>query len=128
MFGILIDPYDQLITRVNIDTTDVSTSLHSICKAIGDRCSLIEVGHYLPNQDFVYVNEEGLLNHDITHGVVLDGHKYVGRVLLLGSVGRMNLSDAATSISELKQRVSYFEVTPEFHDKVVEGISVTPWE
>lgn len=83
IYGFLIDPRAQRITRIELPNGTSRENLDAMYKAIG--CSLVEVVYMNGERDGVFVDEEGLLKMPTEFFYIKDFHQpLAGRGIVLG--------------------------------------------
>lgn len=101
MKAILIDPYTQSVTSVEVDSDNTLKSIYNLLDV-----QLIEVGHYFPNGDVLYVDEEGLLNmnKEEVRGFRLVGNpvNFVGKGLIVGTSDEGSTVSAKTKVADIE--------------------------
>jgi len=70
-------------------------------------CDCFAVGLVLDNRDTLYIDDEGLLKPEVTHGFAFDGVPFVGNGLLVGGDGFGDAADVETEELEVAKRVSF---------------------
>ena len=98
--AILIDPYDQSVSRVDVDD-----DLQSIYEVM--QCGLIEVV-YLPNNQLLVIDEEGRLNAK-NRWFKIGDNAYAGRSLLLGNTSEGDFMSTDCTVDEIFNTVSFEE-------------------
>jgi hypothetical protein len=103
MKALLINSLTREITEVEGNFQDY----REIAKFL--KCEYIEGAHTYDNNDTIFVDEEGLFNHQGTGFEVADSHQefFVGNGILVGHTNSGNSRDAKTKIEELKSQITF---------------------
>lgn len=102
MKALLIDSHTRTISVIQIN------DWREIAPAIGHWCNYFECPLILPNEDTLYVDDEGLF-HPYCFGFCIDGldTPVMGNGILLGCDDRGESIDVQTSLEELQARIEF---------------------
>ena len=102
---ILIDPINETLTEVKVDTLEDIYSMLDV--------ELIQVGHYLPNGDVIYVDEEALLKSTPINKAFFYGESrtpLLGKGLIIGTGKDGDSVSCLTTMDEAEQQVRIVSV------------------
>lgn len=103
MRAILIDPFERTVTEV-----EFNGDWRSIKEHIGNGCDLFWTGPRLPNEDTVYVDDEGLFKSDQEFFQFSDyPEPLAGRGLVLGTDERGDSVEVKSTLEEIRELVTF---------------------
>jgi hypothetical protein len=105
MKTILIDPFEQTVTAV-----DIERGIKPIYNLLGVSCFCI--GHYLPDGDAIYVDDEGLFeNHaekdNLKYAFTINNNLLFGKGLVIGSRSTGESEDCKIDVSSLRKLIGW---------------------
>ena len=125
--GYLIDPFEQEISEVKLFTKLVKDpdfgefydleSINTIYELI--KCGIFTAARVYPNNDIIYVDDMGLLQHD-QHYFLHSGYNspLAGRGLLLGTGNFGESISPATPIETVKEDITWLGNVASLHSKL----------
>jgi hypothetical protein len=104
MRALLINTDDKTITEVQVSEDNFLDDLYSLIQ-----CNMVEAPHYFPNDDVLYVDEEGLFNERDTGFSLTDRPRsaFVGFGIVLGSDGTGGDTDYNSTIEDIKKSIVF---------------------
>lgn len=104
MKAIFIDAENREVTEVEIEN-----SLKAYYALLD--CDMIEAATYLPNEDCIYVDEEGLYSGKDSFFTIEGGHQpFIGSGLVVGTSEDGETVSASTTLEEVKAKVKFLSL------------------
>ena len=106
MKAILIDVIKRTVSLIEIEK-----GIDGIYKAMG--CELFTCPFILPNEDTLYVDDEGLLNGNMENGFFkIEGYSefLAGNSLLLGSNEEGGSEDVKSNVDDIRKKIKFYSL------------------
>ena len=103
---IKIDVVNRRVERI-----DIKKGLEPLYEAIGNDCSLVEVPVVFPNDDAMFVDEEGYLKEQVGGFSMPDWrHPLTGNALIIGTGDEGVSVNAKSNLDDIRSQVTFYPI------------------